>query len=430
MFAYLLSSNAVTLREYGQRLLAQKRAASAQTHRHGGCVAVRPNLPHAQVTFTTESTKGAGDASAAVLTELDDTLAESALPTVGQGWLAPLSAVLNTPVANPISAPATTKQLAETVAINPALLAQMVKQGQTSPGRLWLLCRGLDQAGRGVIAIADLRQQLTDQQSYYGSWRRIRQVLAQGEGVFWVQACGRDNHKQLYLAGAATVAKRLNVQQLARRNVMLPTDELLVGTQRAKAVFYAAFHAGRASADQPSNPIARATIAAITGLSERSQRTYDKVSGVETKANYALTTVSQQGGGISAETAWQHGHASFAFTDHHGRQGATAQIYSAVRLPNSYRSPLKHAAHGRRRKISRQLNDDLVTIGAQGNVNQQYRQRIFHRNGRQAIQASQRQGRTVYLQQHSLANGSAAQGGTRCSWWQQLTADNSRRSHN
>ena len=410
MFAYLLSSNAVNLREYGQRLLAQKRAASAQAHRHGGCVAVRP----AQAAFTTESAKGA----------------EDALPTAGQGWLAPLSAVLNAPVANTLPAPTTKTRLAETVAINPALLAQMVKQGQTSPGRLWLLCRGVDQVGRGVIAVDALRQQLTNKQSYYGSWRRIRQVLAQGEGIFWVQACGRDSRKQLYLAGAATVAKRLNVQQLARHNVLLPTDELLAGTQRAKALFYAAFHAGRASADQPSNPIARATIATLTGVSERSQRTYDKLIGVETKANYALTTVSKQGGGISAETAWQHGHASFTFTDHHGRHGATPQLYTAVRLPNSYRSPLKHAAHGRRRKISRQLNDDLVTIGAQGNI-EQCRQRIFHRNGRQAIQASQRQGRTVYLQQHSLGDGLAGRGGTRCSWWQQLTAaDNSRRSHN
>ncbi|HFC11764.1 MAG TPA: hypothetical protein ENJ56_02890 [Anaerolineae bacterium] len=381
--------NAVNLRDVGQRLLAQKRAAYAQaqtqTNHVGRRVCIRPNPNR--------------------LTKLGQ----------GSGWLNPLAASLQptTTALEQSHTDVAATPLAATVAINPALLQGIVHNEQTSAGRLWLLCRALDPNGSGVLAVRSLRQQLTDKASYFGSWRRIRQVLAQGEGVFWQRANNRKGQPQLYLLGAATVGKRLAIGRLERHNVALPTADLLNGTQRARAAFYAAFHAGR-----DSNPIARATIARVTGLSERSQRVYDKLTHVKAQANYALT--AQKGKDSAEIAAWQHGRAAFTFIDHHGQQGKAGSIYEATRLPNSYRSPLKRAAHGRRRKIARQLKDDLVTMGAQGNVNRPTR--LFHHNGRQAAKANLQQG-NVYLHLHNTtrtAQMTRGSGEPAHGWWQQL----------
>ena len=90
-----------------------------------------------------------------------------------------------------------------TVKAYPSILNALLKQEQAAAGRVWLLCRHLDSDGRGWIDVTDLRQALTKRKAEGGrrkaeissfilhpssfpifGWRRLRQILGQGKGVF------------------------------------------------------------------------------------------------------------------------------------------------------------------------------------------------------------------------------------------------------
>ena len=104
----------------------------------------------------------------------------------------------------------------------------MLKQEQVACGRVWLLLRYLDEAGRGWVAPDEVRRLLTDRASflYLFGERQLRKLLAQGEGLFWQRDEGH-----IGLAGVARVAAAVRVEKLAGKPVALPrlaaTQQLL-----------------------------------------------------------------------------------------------------------------------------------------------------------------------------------------------------------
>src|SRR5690606_20744150 len=119
--------------------------------------------------------------------------------------------------------------------------------------RVYFLLRVIDSAGRGWLPIEHVRQQLTQKDSpvKFCGWRRLRQLLREGEGIFWQ----RDDQDRLWLIGAHRIAYKLDSARLQGFPVELPISALLGGIQAVRAAFYATFHGGR-----DGKPISRETL--------------------------------------------------------------------------------------------------------------------------------------------------------------------------
>ena len=281
-------------------------------------------------------------------------------------------------------------QTQQSIKAYPAILSAMLKHEQAAAGRVWLLCRHLDSDGRGWIVVDDLRRALTGKKKkaeggrrkaenssfiphpssfpVFG-WRRLRQILGQGKGVFW----DRDEKGRLWIFGAARVAANLGVERLQNRPIQLPVTALAGTMGQVRALFYAAFHAGRPE----GQPISRATIAHVTGVPARTQFQYEETTGIVRRRNF---TVTVGWGGDSAENAaYAHGNAVFQFIDHRGRHGKCGKRYVARQLPNSYTTTLQTCTRGRQRKVNARLAD-LVTRGA-GERPQKVFAKLFYRSG-------------------------------------------------
>jgi hypothetical protein len=268
----------------------------------------------------------------------------------------------------------------DSVKLYPDIALGMLQAGQAGAGRIWLLLRHLDVDGQGWLALDVVRQQLTGRHSATRvcGWRQLRNLLCQGEGIYWKRETVPDHRSgltsghgptsgrgkrsargRIWLKSAAKVAVALDVERLSRRPVALPVQVLLDGIGQVRAHFYASFHSGRRS----NNPISRATLERITHVPERTQRSYEKTAGVAGRRNIAV------GRRYSAkevqERAWRHGRATFEFVDRNGEQGPAGKQYVAWRLPNSYLGCHEPSPTGRQKKINQQI--DLVNSGAQGN---------------------------------------------------------------
>ena len=262
------------------------------------------------------------------------------------------------------------------VRLYPDIAIALLKQGQTAVGRVWLLLRHIDQDGQGWVSIEQARHLLTQRGSPLRvvGWRRLRQILQAGQGIFWVRGESR-----IWLRSVSRIAESLGVARLSLQPVLLPLSALLSGIGDVNAHFYASFHSGRKS----SMPISRETLERITGLAARQQREYESITGVHKQRNFA---VGERHTAQNAQNrAWMQGGAVFCFIDHHGRQGPEKRRYIAWHLPNSYTGCHQHAPKGRMRKINRAI--DLVTSQAQGNR----AGRVFHTDGAKAAKAYDRQ---------------------------------------
>lgn len=257
----------------------------------------------------------------------------------------------------------------DTLVLYPDMALAMLRQEMTAPGRLWLLLRHLDTDGRGWLRIDLAKERLTRAGAPLRicGWRQLRNLLRAGEGVFWQRDATR-----IWLRSTIKVALALGVPRLTGRAVELPLQTLTAGMGMVRAHFYASFHSGRASERHPgSKPIARKTLARLTGVSRRGQRGYEKIAGIRAQTNYAI------GPRVDAETeeelAWQKGQALFTLQDYRGYQGRQRQRYLAWQLPNSYHAPHARRGRGRQKRLNRQLalarhQDALCTQRDAGNV--------------------------------------------------------------
>jgi hypothetical protein len=249
----------------------------------------------------------------------------------------------------------------------------------------------LDRPGRGWFAEPEIRELLTGPEA---AWplcgaRQLRNLLAQGDGLFWRRQDGR-----LWLRSVVRVAQALGVARFQAAAVQLPVSVLLRRIGEVRAHFYASFHSSRVTTTeagkQVARPIARRTLEKIAHVSRHTQRRYETVAGVRRQANLAV------GAPLSAtlveERAQQHGRAFFSFKDHQGRLGRAGQAYVAWQLPNSYLGPHKRRSRQQRRRLNRHLAG-LLPEGTTGNgktetsETRHRSQQRFHRNGRQAARS-------------------------------------------
>jgi hypothetical protein len=256
----------------------------------------------------------------------------------------------------------------------------MLRQGQSSAGRIWLLLRYLDQTGRGWVTVDEARQQLTRKGADLRvvGWRQLRNLLHEGDELYWHR-----DEERIWLWGAARVATALDVERLTGLPVALPVTGLLNGMMTANAHLYASFHSGRKS----NNPISRETLENVSGISARMQCLYDEITGTEKKRNIAIGEAHTP---ESVENrAFKHGGAMFSFTDYYGRQGPAKRHYIAWHLPNSYTGCHTKLQKGRQRKINKRI--DLVNIRARGNdVGVDPIKRVFHDGAAKAVKAHER----------------------------------------
>lgn len=240
---------------------------------------------------------------------------------------------------------------------HPTLLMAILRHDQAAPARVWLLLRHHDTAGRGWLALDDARRLLTDAGSPLRCCgrRRLRQLLAAGEGLFW----RRDDRDRLWLIAAHKVAHALDCDRMQGAPVELPVTALLGGIHDVRAAFYAAFHSGRNGV-----PISRDTLAALSGVAGRTQLEYDRAAGVGRRRNVAVG--ERYSAERHRERAWERGRAAFRFIDTAGQQGRPGGEYVAWHLPNSYEGPYARRATIGRKRLNRKLAD-LVIKGTPGN---------------------------------------------------------------
>jgi hypothetical protein len=279
------------------------------------------------------------------------------------------------------------------------------------------MLRYLDQAGRGWFRIVNVANTLTAKKSPQRlcGKRQLRNLLNDGEGIYWTRENGR-----LWLRSAAKVAHSLDVERLTGRPVALPIAAVLEGIGAFKAHLYAAFHSGRMKETpkgERSMPIARETMAAISGVGRSSQRSYEAAAGVAVQENFAVGELS--GSESRQELAWRKGRALFELKDYRGRQGKRGKTYLCWQLPNSYYGGHQFRPRGRQRRINRELKD-LVNTRAPGNVEGQDKasgsvsteltvskpKRVYYPNGKVAAKAySRNPERELYWQQNKVGNG-------------------------
>lgn len=318
------------------------------------------------------------------------------------GWgSATLTAVLRPPHHSPlpssagsslqptrsIETPAQRPSPTAVLKLYPDLALAMLRKNLTAVGRIWLLLRTIDAQGVGWVDEQTGRMQLTDRDSTQRvcGWRQLRNLLRQGEGVFWQRNNGR-----IWLASVAKVAAALQVEKLVQRPVAVPVAVLTKGLGVVRAHFYASFHSSRQANDNGRRkPIARATLNELSAVTPKTQRTYERKALVEAQANFAVGQASSPE--QRQETCWRKGKASFEFVDHNGRQGKPDASYVAWQLPNSYCGPHPKMARGRQKRINRELTD-LFMKGMTGNGQKKIDHRDclarrYFRNGRFAAQA-------------------------------------------
>ncbi|HOU42302.1 MAG TPA: hypothetical protein PK829_13630, partial [Promineifilum sp.] len=270
---------------------------------------------------------------------------------------------LRPPAPLPPQAPASVK-------VHPDIALAILRAKQAAPGRVWLLLRHADAAGRGAIDERVARQLLSgpDAPLRVCGRRQLANLLAAGDGLFWQRAAG-----VIWLRSVVRVAAALGVARLGGVPVAVPVAALTGPIGRARAHLYASFHSGRQSVDlltgapRPRGPIARATLTALSAAAPNSQRAYERRAGVGRRSAVAIGPPA--GAVDEHEVAWRRGRALFHLRDRKGRFGRPGAVYLAWQLPNEYTGPHATLPRGRQKRLNRALAD-LFLDGMTGNGEQ------------------------------------------------------------
>ena len=152
---------------------------------------------------------------------------------------------------------------------------EALRTGRDRELALWYLLRHLDAPGSGRVHLGDLRKFTIDNDVL--TQANLDRRLARGGGRFWKVHTTRHGQTIRY-ASLAAVCAALDVIPY-REPVGIPLRALRrLGT--ARAYLYAAWVGDR--------KIARKTITKLTGLSERAQRRYDKLAGIQQEKNLSV----------------------------------------------------------------------------------------------------------------------------------------------
>lgn len=222
--------------------------------------------------------------------------------------------------------------------------------GHDAAARLYLIARHMDAPGRGWVQTAALRAELEGRGLL--TWRRIRQVLAAGEGLFWNRVDGRAGDV-IRLWRPGRILRALGAGRPTSQPVDIPASSLYgsIADYRAVAVF-GAFLAGRR---RPSAPISQKAIKQATGgMSERSQRRYRRAAGVTAARTYRLEPAADHQAALWRASLGRRGRVAYIHTDRRGLLGAPGAQYVAISQSNIYSSggaavapPVSPAANSR-----------------------------------------------------------------------------------
>ena len=287
--------------------------------------------------------------------------------------------------------------ISQVVRCYPDIALAAKKQGSGRAFQTWLVIAHLDQ-GQGDIAEDRLIDLTTAAGSVY-RWSKPgisrtnarRQARRRVNDAIKAGYLTRGTNGRLYRLAAAKVAILLGLDRIDTRPVDLPLEVVAGTAGQFNAAIYAAWLAGR---NNPDKPISREVIAAKTAVPERTQRHYDQVAAIDVTPNIALA--GRPSPTASQDHAWQHGRASFEFTDYNGRHGPAGRIYLAHRLPNSYRTKLRDGHNGRYRSVKKRFNKTLSNPNNKGDRERLNRvDRLYHDNGAAAARAYNRQPETA-----------------------------------
>ncbi len=313
--------------------------------------------------------------------------------------------------------PPDTPDPANWVKMYPDIGLGMLRREMTAPGRLWLMLRAIDKEGQGNILIDRAKELLVKESSPLRlcGQRQWRNLLREGDGVFWTR-----DREQIWLRSVAKVALALGVERLTGQPVALPVTALLAGIGAFRAQLYTAFHSGRTKESVRGRqvmPIARVTLAGLSGIGVSSQRVYEKETKLKVQANFAVGEVATEEN--RENRAWAQGQAVFELTDYRGQQGRKGETYLAWQLPNSYLGQHQHRPKGRQKRINRELKD-LVMQGMPGNVGEKaetHPEKRYYANGKEAVRGCGRvSGRDLYWRRPGTRN-------QRLALWQQTGND-------
>ncbi|MEJ2748073.1 MAG: hypothetical protein P8183_09225, partial [Anaerolineae bacterium] len=210
--------------------------------------------------------------------------------------------IANSQICQPVNSPIRKPTDSQTCKLYPDVALGMLREELAAAGRIWLLLQHIDNVGRGWLTFEAAREKLTDKKSDWRvcGWRQLRNLLNQGEGIFWQRRNGR-----IWLKSVAKVAAALGIQRLKLQPVALPVSAQLEGMGQVRAHLYASFHSSRGKADAEAAPIARDTLTRLSHIPQRTQRFYEKRAKVRAKRNFAVGPAACES--ESEHTAWQQG---------------------------------------------------------------------------------------------------------------------------
>lgn len=284
--------------------------------------------------------------------------------------------------------------------VYPSLAAAMLQDDQAAAGRLWLLMRAWDTAGRGCYTLDQVYQAFAGVGSawHVAGRRQVQKLVKAGAGVFWTLRDYRGSrYHGLQMTGPAGVGLALGLVGGVGRPVAVPVADLLQGMHLARATLYAAAvttrRGGRGRRGGGARPVTRRTLAGMTGAAASTQRTYDHAARVARQTNYVLLPA----GDVDAPGV-------FILRDYMGQHGPAGRSKLARRMANTYDAPLAAVSLGRMRKVNKRLN--LVTNGARGYRPEVDYQRIYHDTAGQALTGYGRD----YHRDHFWPTGQTAAG--------------------
>lgn len=312
------------------------------------------------------------------------------IPALDNAWLSDLQPPVSLGAVAPSSQPQSFIDLfGETAVIHPALITFCTDYQQEvllqSPVRLYLLMRHVDKDGRGCIERQRLGEIFTTDKyeaRLYGS-RRLRQILTQGEGVFWNQVKMPNGQIYVFYRKVAKVLHALGIEQVSGGIARVPVNGLLANGRSGQANANAHLYAGQLAARNNSDkPISRQKLKAATGFSPRRQRSSQKrlKGAVCAKRNIQIHHVADRETAVE-QLAWE-GKRPFLLTDYNGKLGRPFSEHVATMLPNSYTTNDCYTAveTNHKRRISKELkvlrNNGGVANGSDGDM--QKFAKLFH----------------------------------------------------
>lgn len=224
------------------------------------------------------------------------------------------------------------------------LAAAALAGGHAAALRAWHIVRAVDTQGEGRVTAAEARRAVRAWLSKDDTRRGL--VAAEAVGLLRQVRRRRDGEAVMLVAGLRAAAEALGADTVGAVPVPVPAGKARK-LNAWKGALWKSVHAGRG---ENAGPISRATLEAVTGVPERTQRRYERRAGVRVTRNYAREELPAEPGAVRDVLA-EHRLAGRSAWVVRGRRGAS--ILST--LPNSYEARAAGACRGQTRKVNREL---------------------------------------------------------------------------